>query len=114
MKNILLKTIAAVLHDIRHMKKLPLKIIIIKIIIVIACVVGFAFGGAFIGLEAYDLHLTGRHYSGFLGGVIEALWGLCIGAIIGGVAGYKIIKAKTPRASIRIIITSLVSGLKPR
>ena len=56
MKHILLTTIAAVLHDIRHMKKLPL-----KIIIVIACVVGFAFGGAFIGLEAYDLHLTGKH-----------------------------------------------------
>ena len=82
--------------------------LLLKIIIVIACVVGFAFGGAFIGLEAYDLHLTGRHYSGFLGGVTEALCGLCIGAIIGGVAGYKIIKAKTPRASIRIIITLLI------
>ena len=54
---------------------------------VISCVVGFAIGGAFIGLEAYDLHLTGRHYSGFLGGVTEAFWGLCIGAIIGGVSG---------------------------
>jgi len=81
--------------------------LLLKIIIVIACVVGFAFGGAFIGLVAYDLHLTGRHYGGFLGGVEEALWGLCIGAIIGGVASYKIIKAKTPRASIRIIITLL-------
>ena len=99
MKHILLKTIAAVLHDIRHMKKLPLKIIIIKIIIVIACVVGFAFVAAFIGLVAYDLHLTGRHYSGFLGGVEEAFWGLCIGAIIGGVVGYKIIKPKPPTSS---------------
>ena len=85
-----------------------MKKLLLKIIIVIACVVGFAFGGAFIGLEAYDLHLTGRHYSGWMGGVTEALWGLCIGAIIGGVAGYKIIKAKTPRASIRIIITLLI------
>ena len=85
-----------------------MKKLLLKIIIVIACVVGFAFGGAFIGLVAYDLHLTGRHYSGFLGGVTEALCGLCIGAIIGGVAGYKIIKAKTPRASIRIIITLLI------
>ena len=109
MKHLLLKTIAAVLHDIRHMKKLPLKIIIIKIIIVIACVVGFAFGGAFIGMEAHDLELTGKHVGGdFMGGIIEALLGLCIGAIIGGVAGYKIIKAKTPRASIRIIITLLI------
>jgi len=85
-----------------------MKKLLLKIIIVIACVVGFAFGGAFIGLEAYDLHLTGRHYSGWMGGVGEALLGLCIGAIIGGVAGYKIIKAKTPRASIRIIITLLI------
>ena len=89
------------------MKKLLL--ILLKIIIVIACVVGFAFGGAFIGLEAHDLELTGKHIGGdFLGGVVEALLGLCIGAIIGGVAGYKIIKAKTPRASIRIIITLLI------
>jgi uncharacterized protein YneF (UPF0154 family) len=71
-----------------------MKKLLLKIIIVIACVVGFAFGGAFIGLEAYDLHLTGRHYSGWMGGVGEALLGLCIGAIIGGVVGYKIIKAK--------------------
>ena len=86
-----------------------MKNLLLKIIIVIACVVGFAFGGAFIGLEAYDLHLTGRHESsGWMGGVGEALLGLCIGAIIGGVAGYKIIKAKTPRASIRIIITLLI------
>jgi membrane protease YdiL (CAAX protease family) len=100
MKNILLKTIAAVLHDIRHMKKLPLKIIIIKIIIVIACVVGFAFVAAFIGLVAYDLHLTGKHYGcNFLPGVTEALWGLCIGAIIGGVVGYKIIKPKPSTSS---------------
>jgi hypothetical protein len=82
------------------MKKLPLKIIIVKIIIVIACVVGFAFGGALIGLEAYDLHLTGKHYGcNFLPGVTEALWGLCIGAIIGGVVGYKIIKPKSPPSS---------------
>ena len=75
----------------------------------IACVVGFAFGGAFIGMEAHDLELTGKHVGGdFMGGIIEALLGLCIGAIIGGVAGYKIIKAKTPRASIRIIITLLI------
>ena len=86
-----------------------MKKLLLKIIIVIACVVGFAFGGAFIGKEAYDLHLTGRHESsGWMGGVGEALLGLCIGAIIGGVAGYKIIKAKTPRASIRIIITLLI------
>ena len=89
-----------------------MKKLLLKIIIVIACVVGFAFGGAFIGMEAHDLELTGKHVGGdFMGGIIEALLGLCIGAIIGGVAGYKIIKAKTPRASIRIIITSLVSGL---
>ena len=72
-----------------------MKKLLLKIIIVIACVVGFAFGGAVIGWEAYDLHLTGRHYSGWLGGVDEALWGLCIGAIIGGVVGYKIIKPKS-------------------
>jgi len=86
-----------------------MKKLLLKIIIVIACVVGFAFGGAFIGMEAHDLELTGKHVGGdFMGGIIEALLGLCIGAIIGGVAGYKIIKAKTPRASIRIIITLLI------
>ena len=72
-----------------------MKKLLLKIIIVIACVVGFAFGGAFIGMEAHDLELTGKHVGGdFMGGIIEALLGLCIGAIIGGVAGYKIIKAK--------------------
>ena len=79
------------------MKKLLL--ILLKIIIVIACVVGFAFGGAFIGLEAYDRHLIGRHYSGFFPGLGEALLGLCIGAIIGGVVGYKIIKPKPSTSS---------------
>ena len=72
-----------------------MKKLLLKIIIVIACVVGFAFGGAFIGLEAYDRHLIGRHYSGFFPGLGEALLGLCIGAIIGGVVGYKIIKPKS-------------------
>jgi len=95
MKHLLLTTIAAVLHDIRHMKKLPLKIIIIKIIIVIACVVGFAFVAAFIGGVAYHLHLTGSHQYSWMGGVEEVFYGLCIGAIIGGVAGYKIIKPKS-------------------
>jgi hypothetical protein len=80
-----------------------MKKLLLKIIIVIACVVGFAFGGAFIGLEAYDLHLTSRQYSGFWGGVTEALWGLCIGAIIGGVVGYKIIKPKPPTSSANTV-----------
>jgi len=67
-----------------------MKKLLLKIIIVIACVVGFAFGGAFIGLEAHDLELTGKHIGGdFLGGVVEALLGLCIGAIIGGVVGWE-------------------------
>jgi len=72
-----------------------MKKLLLKIIIVIACVVGFAYGGAFIGLEAYDRHLIGRHYHGFFPGLGEALLGLCIGAIIGGVVGYKIIKPKS-------------------
>ena len=98
------------------MKKLLL--ILLKIIIVIACVVGFAFGGAFIGLEAYDRHLIGRHYSGFFPGLEEALLGLCIGAIIGGVVGYKIIKPKqlmlakaASRGNIQAVKKHIAAGM---